>query len=432
MPTQIRFTKKSLEALPPAASGRRATYHDAKTPGLQLRVTDNGVKTFVLRRRVGTKQAERVTLGRFPDLTVEQAREMADGYRPAMLKGQSVNAAKRAERARALTFGEALEDYVKARRDSGKIKPATEASYLALVHVNGNLSPWRDRALLAITRDNVQRLHQRISDRSPAGANLAMRVARAVFNYAAGRYEDEAGAPIIATNPISRLSATKSWNRIERRRGFIRPHELGVWMSAVQELGKAPEREPGEGRKRPKLRNGDIARDLLMLLLLTGLRRNEAFTLRWQDVCFESNTLTVQDTKNREPHTLPLSDYLVSMLKARQKASGREYVFSDSAGTRFWNPRYALARVKERSGTDFTFHDLRRTFATVAESLDVPAYAVKALLNHKSGGDVTAGYIQITPDRLRGPMQKITDFMLKHGGLREPNAIADLRGASYG
>ena len=57
-------------------------------------------------------------------------------------------------------------------------------------------------------------------------------------------------------------------------------------------------------------------------------------------------------------------------------------------------------------------HDLRRTFITIAESLDIPAYALKRLLNHKTANDVTAGYIITDVERLRRPMQQITDHIL--------------------
>lgn len=66
--------------------------------------------------------------------------------------------------------------------------------------------------------------------------------------------------------------------------------------------------------------------------------------------------------------------------------------------------------LTETSGIKFTFHDLRRTFITVAESLDISAYAIKRLVNHKNGNDVTEGYIIANHDRLRTPMQRITDF----------------------
>lgn len=76
-------------------------------------------------------------------------------------------------------------------------------------------------------------------------------------------------------------------------------------------------------------------------------------------------------------------------------------------------PRKYINTMTEATGIAFTLHDLRRTFITVAESLDIPAYALKRLLNHKMSNDVTAGYIITDAERLRIPMQRITDFMLK-------------------
>jgi integrase len=77
-----------------------------------------------------------------------------------------------------------------------------------------------------------------------------------------------------------------------------------------------------------------------------------------------------------------------------------------------------MAKVTKSSGIEFTLHDLRRTFITMAESLDISAYAVKRLINHKMNNDVTAGYIVTDVERLRKPMQLITDNLLKLTGTR--------------
>lgn len=76
-----------------------------------------------------------------------------------------------------------------------------------------------------------------------------------------------------------------------------------------------------------------------------------------------------------------------------------------------------MAHVIKNSGVHFTVHDLRRTFITIAESLDIPAYALKRLMNHKMSNDVTAGYIIVDVERLRKPMQLITDYILKCTGI---------------
>jgi integrase len=156
------------------------------------------------------------------------------------------------------------------------------------------------------------------------------------------------------------------------------------------------------------LDNG-LARDYLQLVLLTGLRRSEALGLKWEDVDLLGRTLTVKDTKNHRDHTLPLPDYLAALLERMPRHGANVFEGSRGLGS-------ALEEVARRSGVPFCIHDLRRTFATIADSLDIPGYAVKSLLNHK-GGDVTAGYVVASTERLREPMQKITDYVLRCAGV---------------
>ena len=76
-----------------------------------------------------------------------------------------------------------------------------------------------------------------------------------------------------------------------------------------------------------------------------------------------------------------------------------------------------------------TCHDLRRTFATIAESMGLSAYAIKQALNHRtSASDVTAGYVQVTPERLRDPMQRIETFILSHSHAQRGAKVVQLRG----
>lgn len=166
------------------------------------------------------------------------------------------------------------------------------------------------------------------------------------------------------------------------------------------------------------------ARDFLLLLLFTGMRRSEAQRLRWQDVDLKDWTLVVPETKNGEPLMLPLSDFLVELLTARHEAKGQsEFVFpGDGIIGHLKEPKRFIAKVRSASGVEFTLHDLRRTFITIAESLDISAYALKRLLNHKGGRDVTTGYIVLSVERLRKPMQKIADRLLSLASGEEANA----------
>jgi integrase len=139
--------------------------------------------------------------------------------------------------------------------------------------------------------------------------------------------------------------------------------------------------------------------------------------------------LTVRDTKNREPHVLPLSDYLQDLLIARKTDVSGEFVFPSrtSASGHLVNGFKQQERVRRISGIYFSLHDLRRTFVTIAESLDISAYAVKRLVNHKMTGDVTAGYISMDIERLRKPMQAITDYMLRAASVRPTGTMIDFQ-----
>ena len=223
-----------------------------------------------------------------------------------------------------------------------------------------------------------------------------MRLLRALFNFAAGQYEDAQGHSLITDNPVKRLSLTRAWYRIKRRETYLKPHELAPWHQAVMQLDNM------------------TLQDYLLLLMFTGLRRNEAAQLTWQHVDFQAKTLTIPDPKNHQTHTLPLSNFLYALLEKRYEQRVNDYVFPGTGKHgHLIEPRKQIAKVVNVSKVPFTPHDLRRTFTTVAESLDISGYAIKRLINHKMNQDVTSGYIVNDIERLRKPMQQITDYLLQ-------------------
>ena len=128
---------------------------------------------------------------------------------------------------------------------------------------------------------------------------------------------------------------------------------------------------------------------------------------------------------------LPLSSFLQEMLKARrQRFPEDEWVFfAVGARGHLQEPKRWVSKVAGASGIKFGLHDLRRTFITIAESLDISVYTLKRLLNHCEGRDVTGGYIVLDVERLRAPMQRITDFLLDAvNGVSKPKVIGFARG----
>jgi integrase len=168
------------------------------------------------------------------------------------------------------------------------------------------LGDWLDLPVTAITREMVEQRHMSLRKTTQQGtsgeaqANTVMHILGTLLNFAAANYEID-GKPILLVNPVKRLSNNRRWYPHRRRQSIIPDHKLPAWFAAVMEL------------------RHQKVKDYLMLLLLTGLRRNEAATLRWEDIDFQSKVLRVRAelAKNGNEHRLPLSDYLYEMLHRR-------------------------------------------------------------------------------------------------------------------
>lgn len=394
----MKLTKLFVEKAESPKEKNQTFYRDGELKGFALRVTSAGVKSFVVETLIGNK-VKRMTLGRYGKLTVEQARNEAKKLLGKIATGIDPIAERKEKKAKAITLQETFDAYLLARKE---LKPLTVLDYNRLI--KQAFSDWQNKPLLEITKDMVAKRHREFGERSKARANSAMRLLRALFNFAAGEYEDAQGRSLILENPVKRLSHTRAWYRIARKQTVIKNHELPAWYKGVQEV--KDQRSTGKS---------SILRDYFLLLLFTGLRREEAIQLTWDRVDFKAKTMTFNDTKNHLTHILPLSDFLFNLLAARKENSQPDsiYVFPGGGKTGYnVEPRKVMMKIIELSGVTFTLHDLRRTFITVAESLDIPAYALKRLLNHKMNHDVTAGYIIMDVERLRKPMQMITNHLL--------------------
>lgn len=393
---KVRLTKSLVDRTPLPTSGQ-LFLRDTDLVGFALRLTP-GSRAFILEKRIDGRN-KRFTIGRYPDLTVEQARKEAHIQLGKIATGINPIEEKHIKSLQGTTLLDAFTDFKIVRKN---LKASTLYDYGRLMTVA--FPDWHDKAIVSITKDMIAKRHSKIGEeRGGPYANLAMRFLRSLLNFAMEQYETPDGESIIRFNPVSRLSRTRAWFPESRRQTVIKSHELAAWSKAVLDLkndGVSPQ-------------STTIA-DYLFCMIFTGLRRQEAATLQWSQVDLKGRTLTILETKNREPLVLPLTDFLHDLLDARKKISTSPYVFSGEGKSGYLiEPRKQMTKIMIASGITFTLHDLRRTFITTAESLDISAYAVKRLVNHKMSGDVTAGYIISDVERLRKPMQAITDYLLK-------------------
>jgi integrase len=398
---KVKLTKSRVDGALCPETGQ-IFIRDTDLKGFGLRLT-RGSKAFIVEKRVD-KNVRRMTLGKYPEITVEQARKEAHKLLGHIATGGNPIAEKAQHELEATTLEQAFQDFLAARKS---LKPKTIYDYQRLMEVA--FGDWKDRTLVKISKDMVAKRHAQIGEeRGEAYANLAMRFLRGLFNFAIVQYEGPDCIPLIPENPVSRLTQTRAWYRVARRQTVIKPHQLPAWYRAVE-----------ASRHDTRSRQAGTIADYLLFLMFTGMRREEGARLTWDRVDLKQKTLLIQDTKNREPLTLPLSDFLVGLLLRRKAEAAGEYVFpSEGAKGYLQEPRKQMHHIMVASGVEFTLHDLRRTFITVAESLDISAYALKRLVNHKMSGDVTAGYIVADVERLRETMDRITAALLKHAGVR--------------
>ncbi len=228
-----------------------------------------------------------------------------------------------------------------------------------------HLADWLDLKLGDITTNMVVDRHEKIGERAgPGAANSAMYALRLLWNFAAER------DPTLPAHPERVLK--RSWYDLTPRRRMVPQDKLAAFYAAVSRLPNV------------------VARDYL--LLFTGLRRREAASLKWSDVDFRARVIRIRETKAGRPFDLPMSSFVHRLLVA-MRSRGAEFVFpSHSRSGHITEPKGFLKRVKEACGVEVSVHDLRRTFATVvAEMEDASPLAIKALLNHSLGGDVTSG-----------------------------------------
>ncbi|NOC91931.1 integrase family protein [Ruegeria sp. HKCCD6604] len=382
MPT-LRFTKRAIEALPHTHKGQ-VLYRDEMLRGFGLRVGSNS-KVYFAEGQVQNR-TRRVTIGRADVLGVDSARKRALGILSDMAAGIDPNAEKRRIAQESVTLGQAFDNFFETRPN---LAESTRDRYQR--SINLYLKDWKCKPVTGISRQMVLKRHQRIAMvHGEVTANNVMRHFRSVYNVTAAAHDE------FPPNPVKILTQARAWFPEQRRRTVVSASDLPTWWQGVMA-------EP------------DYSRDFLLIALFTGMRRTEIASLRWEYIDLEERALHIPKTKNGDPLDLPLSDYLVNLLRDRRMHTKKSlWVFpSTSRKGHVVETKKFTARVSERSGVKFTLHDLRRTFITIAESLDIPHYALKRLLNHRLSGDVTAGYIVSDVERLRGPVNEVSARVLE-------------------
>ena len=391
--------------LPSPEKGRKL-YQDTEVKGLYVRVTTTGTKSFVSYKWLNRKKVW-TTHGQYPSMTIKQARTSARTTLNVISEGINPNKLKSGSLAKHdITLQKVFTDYCVSKHN---VKSSTMKNYNSIF--NAYLDDWKKKPIAEITRDMIEKRHRDIGkgskkfSESPSRANTTMRLVRALFNYAMGQYEDSQGEPLFLHNPVSRITSQKLWFKEKIRQDTVMNYDLKKWYEGVMKLPLQKDNVYIDT-------SAEVVRDFLIFAMFSGLRRNEVLKMKWSDIDFRNHSFTLEDTKNNESHSLPLNFKLDEVLERRKNDSDNPYVFEGlKPNSHLHPPKRQMARAVELVGFHFTTHDLRRTFETMANRLNLSNYTLDKLINHKNSKTITGRYIVLEIDDLREPMEKTAELL---------------------
>lgn len=427
------FSRASINKISPPEKGR-AYFRDSDQRGLVLDVQPSGVMSFQVYRKVNGKPV-RINFGRF-DSSIPETREIQSGIDPLSLLGNSPSLNVRMARKMAtainaeldkginpveaiktkrhalndeLNLQEAFDKYFddwlkpqgKRSRDNlramfnrhlgevlpGQKKPHGRDRSKSEYGVN-----WSKRKLSSIQQSEVRRLHLNLQDGDGAHtANRVFELLRALFNKII-EWKLFSG-----DNPCDGIHKFKE----PKRSRFVTGEELPRFFEALAQV------------------EHDAFKAFVLLLLLTGARRENVLSMQWIDIDFDAALWTVPDelAKGGEEMTIPLTDMAIGVLKQR-KNNGSKFVFpADSKTGYITPPKKRWATLLKRSELEnLRLHDLRRSMGSWQAMTGSSLVIIGRSLGHKSL-EATKVYARLQVDPVRASMELATQTIMNKAGL---------------
>jgi integrase len=391
--TSLVLTDRHLRTL--RATAPASDIHDVQQRGLIARVLPSGIVQFSVRYRYQGKQ-RRLKLGEYPAVSLQLARKRARSAQASIDDGHDPAGERQAAKAeRTDTVAALAEDYLKKHAHKHKRSAGEDERIL-----NADVLPaWRDKSVRDLTRRDVRALVEDVADRAPIMANRVLALVRKMLNFAVDH-------DWLEGNPAARVQ--KPAREVARERVLTDDELRRVWR--VLSNPPSTTDKPAPGRARAKGADDDplcpISAPLAALLkvrLLTAQRGGEVMRMRWTDLDVDSKWWTIPgtDTKNGEPHRVPLTERALELIRGQQKEDDdREYVFVGQGASLRDRAKKAPAALARVLGIEFRGHDLRRTAATRMAEAGIPRDHIAKVLNHVEGGPrATRVYDRHTYDR---------------------------------
>jgi integrase len=377
----VKLTSKLIsKALP---KDLRYDIKDSIISGLRVRISPSGKKTFIALGKVrSTNQVRVLNLGDASTLKLDEARNNASTFIAKLRLGIDVKnieaKIKEEEVAKSITLNDAMERYLSDRQ----LKASTQKDYRYEIPMY--CKDFINKPIQAISEDIICKWYLSNKHRKTS-IDKAYRSLRAILEYMVG-------IKVIQFNPCKAITIRKLRYKILPRTNRIESHNLTKFLDAWLKLMVRKDINPVQG-------------DFILWLLMTGCRLNEARTLKWDDLDRQQLVITIADTKNGIPHILPLTPLMSDLLDKRllNNPSDNQYIFPAMQGR-------ALSSIKPLCDcrksldkiTSFAKipnvrpHDLRRSFTSILDELDINESNIKSLLNHSADTVTRKHYLQST------------------------------------
>lgn len=427
---KVNFTAERVAGFKCQPDRQQSIYWDGKTPGLGVRVTATGAKAYIFETKlngktirttigdprtwmIGDAQSEATRLKVLTDQGLDPRQLIADGI---AAKEAEANALAMREARETVTLGVAWQEYIDARKpfwaelhlhDHFTIMQTGGAKRKRSAKLTepGPLASLETVRLVDLTPERVTQWAKVEGTIRPTRARLALRLLRAFLFWCARHpiYKE-----VITGNAAQSKDARESLGKPKVKNDVLQREQLSAWFASVKKIGNP------------------VISAYLQCLLLVGSRRAELAALRWEDVDFQWNSLTLKD-KMEGFRVIPLTPYVAYILSSLPRRS--EWVFSSPAAAsgRLTDPSIAHRKACTVAGLEVSLHGLRRSFASLCEWIEMPAGIAAQIQGHAPQGVREQNYIRRPLDLLRMWHVKIEAWILNEAGIEFVPVQAGLR-----
>jgi integrase len=452
---KANFTAGRVSGFKCKRGKQQTIYWDDKAPGLGLRITAAGSKSYIFETRLHSKTL-RLTIGDVRTWSVSNAQSEATelkaltdkGIDPRQIKmdrAATAEAKRKEVSRREITVKDAWNAYIKARRHKWSARHLADHQNLA--HLGGDkvmrrkrlseaaaLAPLMPLKLSDIDGERVKAWLRDQSALRPTQAALAFRLLRAFLNWCSDTPEY---IGIAGDNPCQARVAKSILPKKKAKTDALQREQLSTWFEAVRRI------------------NNPVIATYLQTLLLIGSRREELAALKWADVDFRWKSITIHDKVEGE-RVIPLTPYVEELLKGLKRRNdtppprsrilrGKRvendlqnwkpstWVFSSGTAEsgRLQEPSIQHRKVCAIAGIEgLTLHGLRRSFSTLSEWVECPVGVVAQIMGHKPSATAEKHYKVRPLDLLRMWHTKIEAWVLQQAGIEFKQESKVLRAAN--